>query len=176
MASPQAVSGRALDFLLAWEGERLSVYNDSRGLPTIGCGHLLTSEERRTGTILIGGVAVRYNAGLSDAQSSALLQQDLARFERPVRSVFARLTLAQHEYDALVVVAFNLGVGQFSGATFVTRLLNGDRAGAKVAWGWFNKETRIVAGNRVKVVSKGLTKRRAGEIAMFFEGDYSARP
>ena len=48
------------------EGCRMSCYGDVAGLPTIGVGHLLTRSELMSGKIIIDGVAVRYQNGLTD--------------------------------------------------------------------------------------------------------------
>jgi lysozyme len=88
------VAGRA--FLTREEGERLESYKDSGGKWTIGVGHLMST----------GGAGVH----LTHEQSQQLLTQDLARFEAAVNKVVTR-TITQHQFNALVSFAFNLGEG-----------------------------------------------------------------
>lgn len=80
------------------ESTVLIVYLDSRGLPTVGTGHL-----------------VRYADGLklgdhiSQERSDRFLQDDLGVAEAAVDGCY--LDLAQNQFDALVDFAFNEGTG-----------------------------------------------------------------
>ncbi len=58
------------------EGYNPKMYLDSAGLETIGVGHKLTDEEKASGSLMIGGVAVPWRPGLSDEQVKALHEQD----------------------------------------------------------------------------------------------------
>ena len=114
--------GRTL--LTQWEGFKTQVYKDSAGLPTIGVGHLLTQEERASGQIRIGGVAVGTAAGLSEMLVSQLLSQDLVRFESAVTNLVI-VDLKQNQYDALVSFAFNLGSNALKTSTLLRELNTG---------------------------------------------------
>ncbi len=119
------MSENGRELLARWEGVRTQVYKDSAGLPTIGVGHLLTEGESHCGKIVIGGVAVAYDGGLSEAQVLALLGQDLTRFEDAVNSAVT-VVLNQNQFDALVSFSFNVGVGAFEKSTLL-RVLNQGR-------------------------------------------------
>lgn len=137
-------TGRA--FVRDAEGEKLSTYRCSAGVPTIGVGHT--------------GPDVKMGMTITKEQSDALLVADLARFEKAV-AASVKVPLTQNQFDALVSLAFNIGSGAFAKSALV-RLLNGghyDQVGAQLArW---NK----VDGQP----NKGLTARRAREAALFQE-------
>lgn len=81
-----------------------------------------------------------------------------SEFEPGVRAA-VRLVLAQHEFDALVSIFYNVGVGAMRASTLVRKLNAGDRAGAAAEFPRWNKS----AGER----SKGLDRRREAERVLF---------
>jgi lysozyme len=99
-------AGRA--FLTKEEGEVLHEYLDSGGKPTIGVGHLLT----------------KYTPGrtITHEQSQQQLTADLARFEAAVNRLVTR-PINQHQFNALVSFAFNLGDGALQRSSLL-RLVN----------------------------------------------------
>lgn len=165
------ISAKGLEFIENWEGCKLEVYPDQAKKPTIGVGHLLTPSEKKTGFIQIGSRSLPYRHGISKEDAMALLDQDTDRFESLVDNEFPR-RLFQHEFDALTAFCFNIGAGSFKGSTCVRRLKAFDTEGAMEAWKWFDKVT--VDGK--KVTSDGLVKRRAAEIALYRDADYSGKP
>lgn len=118
------MSERGKELLSQWEGIETKVYRDVAGLPTIGVGHLLTKDELTSGKIVINGQQVKYEDGLTHAQIIALLGQDLATFEKAVNDS-VQVTLQQHQYDALVSFAFNVGASAFRSSTLLKRLNEG---------------------------------------------------
>lgn len=113
------------DLLREWEGLRREVYLDSGGAPTIGIGHLLTKDERRSGKIVIGNVEGDYREGLTEQQCLDLLAQDLQEAEQCVNRR-VRVYLTQNQFDCLVAFAFNVGCQAFAGSTLL-RVLNAGR-------------------------------------------------
>jgi len=114
-------TGRAL--IEAREGVRLKAYRDAVGIWTIGVGH----------TSAAGPPSVVAGLSITPAQASDILAQDLAQFEHAVEAA-VNMPLADHEFDALVSLAFNIGAQAFSRSTLVRRLNAGDRAGAAEAF------------------------------------------
>lgn len=105
------------------EGKRLSAYLDTRGIVTIGVGHANT------------GIAPHFKLGdtITEAQCLTLLAADIA----PVEAVIAtavKVPLTQNEFDALVSLGFNIGVGGLRGSTVVKELNLGNVAGAANAF------------------------------------------
>ena len=135
-------SGRAL--IEAREGIRLKAYRDAVGIWTIGVGH----------TSAAGPPAVVAGLSITPAQAGDILAQDLAQFERAVEAAVA-VPLADHEFDALVSLAFNIGAEAFSRSTLVRRLNAGDRAGAAEAFlMWANAGGKPILLGRRKAERK----------------------
>jgi lysozyme len=146
--------------LAQWEGFERNVYLDVAGLPTIGVGHLLTKDELSSERIVIGGDAIDYTLGLTDEQVYDLLGQDLERFERVVNDS-VEPDLAQHQFDALVSFAFNVGGGAFRQSTLLKRLNARDFADVPSQLRrWIRSGGRIV---------QGLVNRRENEIKLWLD-------
>lgn len=149
-AAPAAVqttsaAGRAA--IAKREGNKLTAYRDSVGILTIGVGH--TSA---------GAPAVTAGMRITAEESDAILSRDLAQFEAAVRNA-VKVPIEQHEMDALVSIAFNIGGSAFGKSTLVRKLNAGDRAGAANAFLSWDK-----AGGRTL---PGLTTRRKAERLQF---------
>lgn len=137
-------AGRA--FLTAQEGEKLESYKDSGGRWTIGVGHLMSS----------GGAGVR----LTHQESQDLLTKDLARFEAAVNKAATR-PLTQHQFNALVSFAFNLGESSLRKSSLL-RLVNAGSTDASALTTAF-KLWRNVNGKP----SPAIEARRLREAALF---------
>lgn len=130
------------------EGLRLAAYRDGGGVLTIGVGH----------TSAAGPPTVTPGMKITAADADNILSRDLATFEKAVRET-VKVPLKQHEFDALVSFAFNVGAGAFEDSTLVKKLNAGDRAGAADQLLRWNKDNG-------KVVP-GLTNRRKSERKQF---------
>ena len=137
-------AGRA--FLTQQEGERLTSYKDSGGRYTIGVGHLL----------LRGGPGQH----ITHEQSQTLLTADLARFVAAVNKAVTR-PLTQHQFNALVSFAFNLGEGALRKSSLL-RLVNAGSTDAVAITNAF-KLWRNVNGKP----SPAIEARRLREAALF---------
>lgn len=145
------IGAAGLALLQASEGLRLTSYQDSVGVWTIGWGHT--------------GREVKAGQTITKEQAVSLLETDLGKFERGVEAA-VKVPLTQNQFDALVCFTYNVGFGEvkrnISGLLTSTllRLLNsGDYAGAAGQFPRWNK-----AGG---VVLPGLTKRRNAERQLF---------
>jgi lysozyme len=172
-------SAEGLAFTTAWEGQRSRKYRCQAGHWTIGVGHKLTPAENTSGVIVIAGERVPFDGGLTDAQIAALLAQDKRRYESAVWHRMQRggvpAPMKQHEFDALVSYAFNIGATAFLNLSSVPKLLlEGKPDPAFGIWRSWNKVTD--PATKRKVVSEGLDKRRAAEIALYRTGDYTGKP
>ena len=66
---------------------------------------------------------------ITEAEAEALLKDDLKRFEAGVGRLINR-NLTQHEFDATVSFAFNVGLGALEESTFRARMNRGDEKAA----------------------------------------------
>src|SRR5258707_1240368 len=79
--------------------QRFIVYLDQAGRQTIGWGHLLTPDEIRNG---------RYDKGLVQWECDDLFNIDVRRYVDAVNACIG-IVLGQHQFDALVCFAYNIG-------------------------------------------------------------------
>lgn len=143
------------------EGCRLVSYKDTKGVWTIGYGHTK-------------GVT----AGMQCTQEQAerWFEDDIDEFA-DVISKLIKVPLLQHQYDALLDFAFNVGEPQFEGSTLLKLVNQGDFANAAEEfskWRYITKKKRDEKGNLIKykVVDHGLENRRAYQRAQFTSGVY----
>jgi lysozyme len=95
---------------------------------------------------------------VTEAEAEMLLRDDVSRFERGVAERI-QVPVTQGQFDALVSLAYNIGLSAFGKSTLL-RLLNDSKYSlAAEQFPRWNK-----AGGKVL---SGLTKRRAAERAMF---------
>lgn len=113
---------------------------------TIGYGHTKNVHEGDTCT---------------RGQADAWLSEDLSEAEAPVNDL-VKVTLAQHEFDALASFVMNEGYGHFKQSTLLTLLNQDERLGAA------NQFLRWIYQNG-KVLN-GLVDRRALERRVFLQG------
>ena len=104
-ASLLSVSERMRRALAQEEGMRLTVYRDVAGYPTVGIGHLVRPQD-----------GLRVGDRITREQAMAFLKADLKHAEKAVANVVGDLKLYQHEFDALVDLAYNVGEGTLSPA------------------------------------------------------------
>jgi lysozyme len=153
MAMTQTTSQRGRDLITQFEGLRLVAYRDVAGIWTIGYGH--------TGPDVVPGLRI------TKARALELLAQDLRRFERGVTQVVGQAD--QEHFDALVSLAYNIGLANFAKSSVVRWHNRGDEAKAANSFGlWVKARVK----GKLTVVS-GLVRRRAAEASMYREGDFA---
>lgn len=164
-ASVLTMSPEAVALLQAIEVLRLKPYDDQTGREitawvkgaTIGYGHLIPRQEWKT-----------YADGISAEQGAALFLADAAPFERTVGDTIS-VGVQQHEFDAMVILAFNIGQAGFRDSS-VARLVNhpdatSGNASLETAWKAWNKSQGKV--------SPGLVNRRAAEWRIYTSAVYA---
>ena len=104
------------------EGCRLAAYRDTRGIWTIGVGHV-----NMTPPVVTPGMRI------TEAQADAFLADDLAPVEATIARC-VRVPLTQSQVDALASLGFNIGIGGLARSTVVSRLNRCDVAGAADAF------------------------------------------
>ena len=142
-AAGMRLSDSGVDLIKNFEGLRLSAYQDSGGVWTVGYGHT-------------GGV--KPGDRITQDQAEALLRKDTGWAQDAVRQQ-VRVPLSQDQFNALTSFTFNLGAGALRDSTLLSKLNAGDYAGAQAEFGRF-----VHAGGRVL---QGLVRRRAAEADLF---------
>lgn len=141
-------SNKGVDFICKFEGFSAKTYKCSAGVLTIGYGHTK---------------GVKAGDCVTKEQAKELLKQDLETCENAI-SQYVKISLAQHEFDALVSFIFNLGVGAFRSSTLLVKLNKGDLQGAS---------DEILRWDKCKGKPlAGLTRRRKAERNLFKFGEY----
>ena len=153
------ISDNGIALIKAHEGLRLRSYDDLQphvnltqaspieGTVTIGYGHTKTAE--------VGMV-------ISPGEAERLLRDDVRHFEAGLNKLIAECqveSLGQHQYDALISFAYNVGLKALADSTLWAKLLLGRYAEAAeefLRW-------RYSKGRELP----GLVKRRMDERSMF---------
>jgi lysozyme len=144
----RTVSKTGLSLIKEFEGLSLKAYPDpaSGGDPwTIGYGH--TGAEVRKGLIW------------TQAQADNAMADDVSKFADGVSALIGAAPSTQAQFDAMVSLAYNIGLGNFKESTLLRLHKEGDYAGAA---GQFVRWNRA-AGK----VMDGLTRRREAEAKMY---------
>lgn len=125
-------SKQGLDLTKGFESCRLTAYPDIKGVWTIGYGH--------TGPEVVEGLVWTQN------QADSQLVVDLQKAERMVNT-YVTVALTQGEFDALVDLAFNIGVNAEKGSTLLKLVNQGDFTGAAEQFQlWDHASGQVVAG------------------------------
>ena len=162
------MSDKGMELLMSIEAFRGIPYDDQNGNnisdwvkdATIGYGHLISQDEWNQSDN-------SYINGITKEQTIVLFTKDLAPF---VDGVNAKVTTAisQNQFDALVILAFNIGLGSF-GSSSALKLVNDSSAqtnypNLEAAWKAWNK-------SQGKVM-RGLENRRNAEWNIYAKDIY----
>ncbi|NBR24706.1 MAG: lysozyme [Micrococcales bacterium] len=158
------VSAKCLTLIKHHEGVRNKPYQCPASLWTVGVGHVMYPEqvnlaipERKKMKLKPGD-----NRAFSNVEVDAILAADLARFERGVLRLCTRRP-SQSQFDAMVCLSFNIGLGGFQRSSVRMRHNRGDVKGAAEE---FMKWTK--GGGKVL---PGLVKRRRDEMLMYLSSE-----
>ncbi|POT89106.1 lysozyme [Enterobacter cloacae complex sp. ECNIH14] len=141
-------SDKGIALIKEFEGCKLTAYQDSVGVWTIGYGW----------TQPVDGKPIRAGMTINQETAERLLKTGLVSYESDV-SRLVKVGLTQGQFDALVSFTYNLGARSLSTSTLLRKLNSGDYAGAADEFLRWNK-----AGGKVL---NGLTRRREAERALF---------
>jgi lysozyme len=149
-ASSYKPSQDALNLIKQYEGLRLTAYQDSAGVWTIGYG-----------STRINGAPVRPGQTITQAQADAALMDHLNKQVAPSVNSSVKAPITQSMYDALCCFTYNLGGGALAKSSLAADLNSPNYDTAANDFLMYNK-----AGGKVL---PGLTKRRAAEQALFLK-------
>ena len=133
--------------------EKLSLvpYIPTKGdVPTIGYGCTKWED---------GSLVKLTDKPITKERAETLFNFTIQKYEKCVRDTI-KIQLLQHEYDALVSIAYNAGIGAFAGSQIAKALNANNRLLAK---DWFPKSFVTCAG----IPNSGLVNRRNAELDMF---------
>jgi len=140
------------------EGLRLVAYRDCVGVWTIGYGH----------TSKAGAPKVYPRQIISANDADQILSRDLSTFEQGVESMLGSTKgVKQHEFDALVDLAYNIGLGALRSSSLLRAYRYGNKAlAAEKFMDWTRGGGKILPG---------LVTRRRKDQAWFVDGRLGAR-
>lgn len=141
-------SDKGIALIKQFEGCKLTAYQDSVGVWTIGYGW----------TQPVDGKPIRAGMMIKQETAERLLKTGLVSYESDV-SRLVKVGLNQGQFDALVSFTYNLGARSLSTSTLLRKINAGDYTGAADEFLRWNK-----AGGKVL---NGLTRRREAERALF---------
>lgn len=153
--SESLVSDKLIDFEKSFEGFSATPYFDEVGVKTLGYG--MTGEE-------IEGII-----SITEEQATQMLKDWINKKYAPVIKADLDnkgITLEQHQFDALVSMAYNVGTGGVLGSTLYRNICNGVRDCDTIT---ANFTAWSKAGGQVL---PGLLRRRQQEANMFLNGVY----
>ena len=137
------VSQECIDLVKFFEGFKSKAYLCPAGVWTIGYG--------RTKNVKEGDM-------VNELQAERDLLEELEEFGEQVLSV-VRVSIKQHQFDALASWTYNLGVGNLQSSTLLKKLNSGDKNSVPSEMVRWNK----AAGK----VLAGLTRRREAEAKLW---------
>ena len=142
----RVVNQATIDLIKRFEGCRLDAYQDVVGVWTIGYGHT-------------GGFFAESGMTITQEQADALLVEDIGKFAEGVGALVGTISTSDNEFGAMVSLAYNIGLGNFSHSHVLTYHREGDFTSAAMAFLMWNK-----AGGRV---FPGLVTRRKAESTLY---------
>lgn len=105
------------------------------------------------------GADIRPGTVWTQQQAQARLEQDVHDFAKGIAKALVDAPTEQCEFDAMVSLAYNIGLGAFGGSTLLRLHKAGDNIGAAAQFQRWNR----AAGK----VMAGLTRRRLAEAALY---------
>lgn len=140
----KSMSDSGLKFLAGIEGFSAHPYPDAQG-QSVGFGHFILPEDS-------------FIFPMDKKTAYDLLYADTAIATTAINSN-VKVPLTPNQFDALVSLVYNIGVGAFKSSTLLKKLNAGDYAGAAAQFAVWNKSQ--------KVVLPALVARRAKEKELF---------
>lgn len=138
-------SATLISHIKRFESCRLTAYQDTAGVWTVGYGHTK---------------GVKKGDRITQYQAEQFLREDLSEFERAANKV--RCLTTQGRYDAVLDFMYNLGIGNFNKSTLKAYIESG-----RSVWEIQEQFLRWVNAGGRKL--GGLVSRRIWEAARFNE-------
>lgn len=149
-ASSYTPSADAIALIKEYEGLKLTAYQDTGGIWTIGYG-----------TTSINGAPVYPGQTITEAQANEYLNTHLTTSVSPIINSKTKAPITQSMYDALCCFTYNLGSGNFSKSTLLKELNAGKYLDSATMFSDWTKDDGVVL--------PGLVKRRGSEKDLFLK-------
>ena len=148
-----ATSTLGIDLIKHFEDFEAEAYQDSGGVWTIGYG-----------TTKINRIPVKKGMRCTEDEALEWLADDVIGAEKSVHTL-TKVTLKQHQFDALVSFTYNCGAGNLHKSTLLK----------KINWNESVEQRHFTDYNKARVNGiltplKGLTRRRKAEYYLFHFG------
>ena len=131
--------------------QKHTLTKDLCGATSIGYGHLILPGEN-------------FSNGLTEQQAFQLLAKDARIAENAVRNN-VKVPITQYQFDALVSLTYNIGVGAFKNSKILALINIGNLRALENTW----KSSYITSAG---VKYQGLVNRRKKEYNLFKSGSY----
>lgn len=157
------ISDRAISLLTEFEGFRSVAYDDKQ--PKV----VLRPGDKLLGVLTIGyghtGKDVYIGQTISKEMGALLLKEDLERFSVGVQKAVKDVPTTQNQFEAMVILAYNIGLGAFNGncSVRIGHIMK-DYAKAERSFKLWNKQG--------KTVLPALVRRRYSEALLYSKEEY----
>ena len=140
-------SPKGIALIKEFEGLRLKAYKCLGGVWTIGYGHT---------------AGVKPGMVITEAQAEEYLKEDLFSCENAVNN--QKLSINQNQFDALVSLIYNIGIGNFQKSTLLrkARINANDNSIMDEFLRWVYSKGRVLPG---------LQRRRLREMKLYFSNE-----
>lgn len=155
------ISEAGLQLIKSFEGCHSSPYRCPAALWTAGYGHVLYPDQARLKTNERSSYLLKpeHNRVFDYDEIDQLLEKDIKRFEDGVSRLCPASNDRQSNFDAVVSLAFNVGLGNLQASTLRMKYNRGDFEGAADEFLKWRKSNGVVLA--------GLVRRREAERALF---------
>ena len=152
------------DLIKAFEGCHSTPYLCPAKLWTVGYGHVLYPEQAKLKADARPSYPLKpEHSKVWDADEiDALLAADLRKFEAGVLRLCPPCVDSQPQFDAIVSLAFNIGLGNLQASTLRMKYNRGDIEGAADEFLKWRKSNGVIL--------RGLERRREAERVLFLSG------
>lgn len=134
----------------SWEGCRLTAYRCPAGVWTIGYGHT---------------AGVTPGMKITQQQADAMFEADISQFAAQVSRVLGPVRLNNNQFDALVSLAYNIGIGRLAKSELLAKVkANPDDPTIRAEFARYVYATT----NGVRRQLPGLVRRRSEESNHYF--------
>jgi len=143
---------QGIELIKYFEGCKLKAYQDSVGIWTIGIGSIRYEDNS----------PVKEGDIITEAGAISLLSGFLRKTEEKVNELL-KVTLKQHQFDAIMSLVYNIGIGAFTKSTILKKINNtpDDPSIGNEFTRWCRAGGKVVPG---------LLRRRKAEAQLYLTG------